>query len=331
MKPAIDLLRNVLQGNRTALAQSITLLESTSTNRQFLQNRLEFIRTLNNVHYEQKKPTIRIGISGSPGVGKSTFIESFGMFLAEKLDKRIAVLAVDPSSAIRGGSILADKTRMPRLTAHPNAFIRPSPSRLRMGGVTQSTGETILLCETAGYDVILIETVGVGQSEYEVHHLCDTFVLLVAPASGDELQGIKKGIVEMANIILVTKHDGDLIIPARRMRGEIRSATKFINYQERPSVLCVSAKTNHGIEDTWKEIDTKVNGNLQAKEQRRQEQKIGLLRISLINELFSLLNRTLDNDSYEQRLRNDPKLSIYELVQEIIHQDLATALGKIKY
>lgn len=325
-----EILKNVLNGNRTALARAITLLESQSINSQFLRNRLDFIRQLNDAHYDRKPNTIRIGISGAPGAGKSTFIESFGMFLTEQVSKKVAVLAVDPSSAIRGGSILADKTRMPRLTQCSNAFIRPSPSRLHFGGVTQSTGETILLCEAAGYDVVIVETVGVGQSEYEVHDLCDIFVLLVAPASGDELQGIKKGIVEMANVILITKYDGDLIIPARRMRGEIRSATKYIRYNERPSVLCVSAKTNIGIEDTWKEIDAKVNQNPTLKEAKRQEKRGRLLKVSLINELFNLLNRTLENEDYESRLINNPKTSIYEVVQNIIHHDLYQALDKIK-
>lgn len=325
-----NLLGNVLKGNRAALAQAITLLESTSMNRDFLQKKLNFIRDLNEAHHRNKPNTIRIGISGSPGVGKSTFIESFGMFLIEQSKKKVAVLAVDPSSAVRGGSILADKTRMPRLTQSSNAFIRPSPSRLNFGGVTQSTGETILLCEAAGYDVVIVETVGVGQSEYEVANLCDTFVLLVAPASGDELQGIKKGIVEMANLIVITKYDGDLIIPARRMRGEIRSATKYITYNERPSVICVSARTNHGIEDVWKEIDKIVNQDQKAKQLKRQEQKVGLLRISLINALLNLLKPVIENEAYEIRLKSDPKLSIYEIVQEIIHQDLYNILEKNK-
>ncbi|XP_017494066.1 PREDICTED: methylmalonic aciduria type A protein, mitochondrial-like [Rhagoletis zephyria] len=217
---------------------------------------------------------------------------------------------------------------MPMLTKSPSAFIRPSPSRLHMGGVTQATGNSILACETAGYDVIIVETVGVGQSEYEVAHLCDIFTLLVAPAAGDELQAIKKGIVEMANVIAVTKFDGDLIRAARRMRGEIKSATKYIDYTERPAVLCVSAVTKEGIEETWRLIEERVNKDAGLKAARRQEKRLQMLRTYLINELFEVLSRNLSYEQYEERLKADPTLSLSELVQDIIYRDLYKVLQK---
>ena len=183
-----------------------------------------------------------------------------------------------------------------------------------------------MLCEAAGYDIVIVETVGVGQSEFEVVNLCDIFTLLVAPSAGDELQAIKKGIVEMANMIVVTKYDGDTKMAARRMRGEIKSATKFVDHNERPTVRCISSVTKEGIEDVWKEINDRVNHDKEMKKSKRQEQKIKLLRIDLVNELFGLIGRNLEYDEYEKRLKSNPSLSIYELVQEIIYKDLYRAL-----
>ena len=174
--------------------------------------------------------------------------------------------------------------------------------------------------------MVIVETVGVGQSEYEVAHLCDIFTLLVAPSAGDELQAIKKGIVEMANVIAVTKFDGDLVRAARRMRGEIRSATKYIDYMERPAVLCVSSVTKEGIDEAWKTIEERVNKDKEKKEARRQENKLKLLRTDLINELFEVLSRNLSYEEYEKRLKNEPTLSLYELVQNIIYKDLYKTL-----
>lgn len=176
--------------------------------------------------------------------------------------------------------------------------------------------------------MVIVETVGVGQSEYEVAHLCDIFTLLVAPAAGDELQAIKKGIVEMANVIAVTKYDGDLIRAARRMRGEIRSATKYIDYTERPAVLCVSAVTKEGIEETWKLIEERVNKDKEAKAARRQEKRLQMLRTYLINELFEVLSRHLSYEQYEESLKKDPTLSLTELTQNIIYHDLYKVLKK---
>ena len=201
--PALsDALRS---GDRRALARAITLVESGRTDHR--AEALALIEALGN-----EREALRIGLSGTPGVGKSTFIEAFGLMLTG-LGLKVAVLAVDPSSARSGGSILGDKTRMERLSRDPNAFIRPSPSQSHLGGVARRTREAISLCEAAGYDVILIETVGVGQSETMVAEMCDLFVLLIAPAGGDELQGVKRGIMEMADLILVNKFHYGVRLP----------------------------------------------------------------------------------------------------------------------
>jgi LAO/AO transport system kinase len=192
----------------------------------------------------------RVGISGAPGVGKSTFIEVLGVHLVEA-GHRVAVLAVDPSSARSGGSILGDKTRMSELARRPEAFIRPSPSGGDLGGVAARTGEAVLLVEAAGYDVVLVETVGVGQSEVAVADLVDTFVLLVAPGGGDELQGVKRGIMELADLVVVTKADGDLQAAANRAEADYRHAAHFLRRRHEtwePQVLAASAVEGHGID-----------------------------------------------------------------------------------
>ncbi len=195
-------LQALLDGNRRALAKAITLVESKlDRHREQAQDILEQV-------LPHSGNSIRIGITGVPGVGKSTFIEAFGLYLIAQ-GKRVAVLAVDPSSPIAGGSILGDKTRMEELSRRDEAFIRPSPAEGKLGGVAQKTRETMLLCEAAGYDVILVETVGVGQSEYQVAGMVDFFMVLMLPGGGDELQGIKKGILELADALVINKADGD--------------------------------------------------------------------------------------------------------------------------
>ncbi|MGB2893723.1 MAG: methylmalonyl Co-A mutase-associated GTPase MeaB, partial [Albidovulum sp.] len=202
----------VAAGDRRALARAITLVESArADHRTQATALLEALGTA--------RQALRIGLSGTPGVGKSSFIEAFGKMLTGQ-GHRVAVLAVDPSSARSGGSILGDKTRMERLSRDPLAFIRPSPSQAQMGGVARHTREAVALCEAAGFDVVLVETVGVGQSETMVAELTDLFVLLIAPAGGDELQGVKRGIMEMADLILVNKADGDLKAAATRTRAD---------------------------------------------------------------------------------------------------------------
>lgn len=239
----VDLLR---QGNRRALAKSITLVESKKE-----QHREQAQQVLEQVLPDSGK-SIRIGITGVPGVGKSTFIESFGMYLIEQ-GKKVAVLAVDPSSPVAGGSILGDKTRMDLLSRRDEAFIRPSPSEGALGGVAQKTRETILLCEAAGYDVIIVETVGVGQSEYEVASMVDFFLVLMMPNAGDELQGIKKGILELADALVINKADGESINLAKRTQTQYQSAVNLLHYTNfwTPRVMTCSSTEQNGISEVW--------------------------------------------------------------------------------
>ena len=248
--------RQIEQGNRRALAQAITLVESAhSTHRAQAVELLEALRS--------NRQAIRIGLSGTPGVGKSTFIESFGLQLVES-GLRVAVLAVDPSSARSGGSILGDKTRMDHLSRHPSAFIRPSPSQTHLGGVARRTREATALCEAAGFDVVLIETVGVGQSETMVAEMADLFVLLLAPAGGDELQGVKRGIMEMADLILINKADGDLKAAATRTCADYAGALRLLRKRAQdpegfPKALMVSAIEVKGLSQSWIEMQALVH------------------------------------------------------------------------
>jgi LAO/AO transport system kinase len=246
-----DLAAGVLRGDRRSLARAITLVESGRAD-----HRADALALLSAVR--QGRQAVRIGLSGTPGVGKSTFIEAFGKQLTAT-GKRVAVLAVDPSSARSGGSILGDKTRMEELSRDPMAFIRPSPSQAQMGGVARRTREAVALCEAAGFDVILIETVGVGQSETMVAEMCDVFVLLLAPAGGDELQGVKRGIMEMADLILVNKADGDLKPAATRTCGDYAGALRLLRRRPQdpdgfPKAMMVSAVEKTGLAEAWREM-----------------------------------------------------------------------------
>eukprot|EP01080_Neovahlkampfia_damariscottae_P009991 gene9991-2310_t len=255
------------KGETSALSKAITIIESTrESDYEQAQYILNFIK-------EKKSNSIRIGITGSPGAGKSTFIESFGLKLIQN-GLKVAVLAVDPSSTKNGGSILGDKTRMQYLSVDDNAFVRPSPSAGFLGGVTANTYEIISLCEHSGYDIVMIETVGVGQSEIEIADLCDILVLLVSPAQGDELQGIKKGIVEVADLIVVNKADGNLKSAALRTRSEYRQAVHLIHQTTEgtwnPKVLTCSALAKDNLEKVWEEIEAcqklnKSNGEFETK------------------------------------------------------------------
>ncbi|MGA8020647.1 MAG: methylmalonyl Co-A mutase-associated GTPase MeaB [Desulfobacterales bacterium] len=240
----------VLQKKRAIIAKSITLIESAlPAHQQLAQDILDGL-----LPYAGK--AIRIGISGVPGVGKSTFIESFGMMLIEK-GHRVAVLAVDPSSSRSGGSIMGDKTRMERLALQQNAFIRPSPTSGTLGGVAKKTRESIIICEAAGHDVILVETVGVGQSETTVASMVDFFLVLMLAGAGDELQGIKKGILELADAIVINKADGNNIEKAREARSEYESALHLIESKSSVwsvPVLTCSGLTMDGLEEVWKTI-----------------------------------------------------------------------------
>jgi LAO/AO transport system kinase len=260
----------VRQGDRRALAKAITLVESTRDDHR--QQTAELLETL----IPDAGNSIRIGISGAPGVGKSTFIEVLGSHLIQ-LGHSVAVLAVDPSSAVTGGSILGDKTRMETLAFAEKAFVRPSPAGSTLGGVARRTRESMLLCEAAGFDIILVETVGVGQSETTVADMTDMFLLLLLPAGGDELQGIKRGIMELADLILVNKADGDQVALAALTMGDYRSAVQFLASRfddwQTPVMSC-SSINDEGIVEVWGQVDAfkeilSKTGQLQ---QRRAEQ-----------------------------------------------------------
>ena len=240
----------VLDGDRRALARAITLVESTRPDHQ--QESAALLKAL----MPHTGNAMRVGISGAPGVGKSTFIEALGNYLIDKGHK-VAVLTVDPSSAISGGSILGDKTRMETLARRPEAFIRPSPSGKTLGGVTSRSRETLLLCEAAGFDVILVETVGVGQSETEVARMTDTFLLLVQPGAGDNLQGIKRGIMELADLILVNQADDGRESLARQSASEYQHALALMRSRAsgwKVEVATCSARDNVGIDEAWDAI-----------------------------------------------------------------------------
>ncbi|MEL0112383.1 MAG: methylmalonyl Co-A mutase-associated GTPase MeaB [Rickettsiales bacterium] len=245
-----ELATGILDGDRRALARAITLAESTRADHR--EQAESLLATL----LPHCGSSIRIGISGSPGVGKSSFIEAFGLHLVGQ-GHRVAVLAVDPSSRVSGGSILGDKTRMEELSRHPAAFIRPSPAGRSLGGVARRTRECVLICEAAGFDVVIVETVGVGQSETAVAEMTDLFLLLLAPAAGDELQGIKKGIVELADMIAVNKADGNLVEAANHAAADYRNALHMIRPASpnwRVPVLTCSALTGDGIVEIWQTI-----------------------------------------------------------------------------
>ena len=249
---AADLAPRILEGDRRALARAITLVESGRADHR--AQAAELLDSLAGVG----RQALRIGLSGTPGVGKSTFIEAFGLRLTGQ-GLKVAVLAVDPSSARSGGSILGDKTRMEQLSRDPNAFIRPSPSQTHLGGVARRTREAVSLCEAAQFDVVLIETVGVGQSETLVAEMVDLFVLLMAPGGGDELQGVKRGIMEMADIILVNKADGDLKPAAMRTVADYAGALHLLRKRPQdpegfPKALPVSALSQDGLDKAWEEM-----------------------------------------------------------------------------
>ena len=283
----MDRAERLLAGDRVALARAITLVESTRED-----HRREAEALVERVLPASGK-SIRLGISGSPGVGKSTFIEAFGQKIIAD-GHRVAVLAVDPSSRRTGGSILGDKTRMEELSRSPDAFIRPSPSGGTLGGVARRTREAIVLCEAAGFDVILVETVGVGQSETTVVDMVDLFCLLLAPAAGDELQGIKKGIVELADLLVVNKADGALLQTAQRTVADYRAALRLIrplSVSWTPEVIATSAREGNGLDQVWETIKRHqdvltASGEKQA---RRGEQAQAALWADLGDRLLQAL------------------------------------------
>ncbi len=287
IKAEIDLTmlaNNIMKSDRAALAQGITLIESKKTEDH------ELAHQLIELCLPHVRSSIRIGISGSPGVGKSTFIEAIGLEYIKE-GKKLAVLAIDPSSSIVGGSILGDKTRMQKLSIEDNAFIRPSPAGKTLGGVARNTREAIMLCEAAGYDTILIETVGVGQSEYVVESMTDLFVLLIQPGAGDELQGIKRGVVEMADLVVVNKADGDNINQANQAKQAYTQALHLFPPKESGTIVKVllsSATEGSGISEIKDEIKSlirsiKSSGFLTKK---REKQQLFWFEETLKNELL---------------------------------------------
>ncbi|TNE34114.1 MAG: methylmalonyl Co-A mutase-associated GTPase MeaB, partial [Alphaproteobacteria bacterium] len=289
-----ELAENLMRGERRALARAITLTESLRDD-----HRAEAQALLDLILPETGK-SVRIGISGTPGVGKSTFIETFGKFLTGAGHK-VAVLTIDPSSKRTGGSILGDKTRMEALARDPDAFIRPSPSGGSLGGVARRTREAMLLCEAAGFDIILIETVGVGQSETTVADMVDVFMLLLAPAGGDELQGIKRGVMELADLIVINKADGNLKPTARRAAAEYKGAVGLMRPKSphwRPEVLMISAIEKQGIDDLWDAITRyrEARGDADEIETQRQEQAVAWMWAEL-------------GESLMTRFRNHPEIA----------------------
>ena len=241
----------ILSGNRTVLSQAITLVESSlPADSDFAQKLIEKC-----LPYSGK--SIRIGVTGVPGVGKSTFIESLGIYLTKELNKKVAVLAIDPTSNISKGSIMGDKVRMSKLSQEEGAYIRPSPTSGSLGGVANKTRESIILLEAAGFDIVLVETVGVGQSELKVHSMVDFFLLLMLAGAGDELQGIKRGIMEIADLIAITKADGANINKTKVAKKDFEMALKLFPASQsgwKPKVLTCSSIENKGIKEIWNEI-----------------------------------------------------------------------------
>jgi LAO/AO transport system kinase len=242
--------RGIRDGDRALLARAITLIESRRADHQMAARRL--VQEL----LPHTGAAVRLGITGVPGVGKSTTIDALGTHLTGQ-GRKVAVLAVDPSSTKSGGSILADKTRMPRLAADPNAFVRPSPASGTLGGVAAKTRESMLLCEAAGYDVVLVETIGTGQSETVVADMTDFFLVLMLPGAGDELQGLKKGVVEIADMLAVNKADGDNVMRAKAAAAEYRAALHIIGGRSphwAPPVVTYSALTGNGVAELWASV-----------------------------------------------------------------------------
>lgn len=272
-----DYVGGVLAGNRGLLARTITLIESNAQAHQEMAQ--EVLRQLQN---QTKVQSVRVGITGPPGAGKSTFIEAFGTYLCRE-GRQIAVLAIDPSSSVSHGSILGDKTRMEKLSREPNCFIRPSPAGNTLGGVARKSRETITVCEAFGFDTILVETVGVGQSETTVRSMVDFFLLLLLTGAGDELQGIKKGIVELADALLITKADGPNAVRAEAMRIEMERVLHYLTSNSpgwHPQALTCSSINERGISEVWQTIlayqEATTNSGFFQK--RRQQQAVDWMR-----------------------------------------------------
>ena len=313
----------IRRGDRTALPRAITLVESTRPDHRDRAQRL-LLELMG-----QAGGAMHVGITGVPGVGKSTAIEALGMYLIER-GHRVAVLAVDPSSTRTGGSILGDKTRMARLAVHPDAYIRPSPTSGTLGGVAKATRETIVLLEAAGFDVILVETVGVGQSEVAVANMVDTFVFLTLARTGDQLQGIKKGVLELADIVVVNKADGDHAREANLAARELSSAIRLIYPREtlwRPPVLTMSALEGTGLAELWDTVEQHRDVLTAAGEfdARRRAQQVDWTW-SMVRD--TVLDRVLTNPAVKaMRAEVERKVRDGELTPALAAQRILDAAG----
>lgn len=312
----------IIGGNRKTLAKAITLIESNNNEHRKFANKI--LIKLNNK--KNKNESIRIGITGIPGAGKSTFIESLGNYLLNNDDNKIAVLAIDPSSRISKGSILGDKTRMSKLSNNPNVFVRPTAASNFQGGIAKNTRESIFLCEAAGFNIIFIETVGVGQNEISVFEMVDFFLLLKIAGSGDELQGIKRGIIEMSDLIVINKTDGDNINKSIIAKNEFQMALKLFSKKESewmPEVINCSSIENNGIIEIWDKISsyfklTKANNYFYKN--RIKQNKYWLREIinqSIIDNFY--LNERVRKE-YKNQLKkiNENKVDVFEAYQKII-------------
>ena len=316
LKPLEYYIKGIREGDRFVLSEALTLIESNNrTHRQLGEEILGGIDL-------SQKDTLRIGITGSPGVGKSTFIESLGRHFITK-GKKVSVLAVDPSSTKSQGSILGDKTRMPLLSTDENAFVRPTASANRLGGVAQATKESIALCEAAGYDIVLIESVGVGQSETELADLVDIYLLLLLPGGGDGVQGIKRGIVELADVMVVNKYDGDYKSLAERSRKDFAMANTLFHHDldgwRVPVLLCSSLK-DQGFDAILEKINTfesqsKKEGFFSSK---REKQDREWLSAQIKEVLIHKANQLFDVDRHLQK--STPSQSVFNLLKQISNQ-----------
>ena len=315
-----DICKKLVNKDLTSLSKAITLIESNNKNDRLLANKI-----LSELQNKNEKNTLRIGVTGVPGAGKSTFIENFGSNLTD-LGKKVAVLTIDPSSTISKGSILGDKTRMEKLSQNKNVFIRPTAASNFQGGVAKNTRESIFLCESAGYDVIIVETVGVGQNEISVSEMVDFFLLLKIAGSGDELQGIKRGIIEMSDLIAINKCDGENIENSEKSKNEFQLALKLFpkkNSEWIPKVLTCSSVNGKGLEEIWKNIKsyhelTKKNNYFF--ENRINQNKFWLRQI--INE--SIQRNFYENSTVKKELQKQLKkiekceTSVFEATQAIL-------------
>jgi LAO/AO transport system kinase len=317
---AEELAAAVRNGDRAALARAITLVESTRADRQ------EHAQQLLLELMPEAGKAYHVGLTGVPGVGKSTAIEALGMYLIEQ-GHRVAVLAVDPSSTRSGGSILGDKTRMPRLAVHPAAYVRPSPTSGTLGGVAKATRETMVLLEAAGFGVILVETVGIGQSEVAVANMVDTFVYLTLARTGDQLQGIKKGVLELADVVVVNKADGHHVTEARSAARELAGVIRLIHPREtlwRPPVLTMSALEGTGVEQLWQTVEKHRRVLIEGGEfeSRRRAQQVDWTW-QMVRD--TVLDRVLSNPAVRQiRAEVERKVMAGEITPAMAAQQILT-------